>query len=227
MPCPLGFTDDFHINIVAADSNLTVNDAATFALTLLETDTIAGMTETVKFGFSGTEFADTVATPSEGRSFAIRVWASGCTDNDASKTTPANANGQNDTVHAVVKTNNSLGDLTNPVVLSSAAFAAVPSSGTWTTKFIRLYFNIPSRTTALDTIQFVYNIGAGDVAVYTHSGTAAVNHGSGDFTFDVSALTLAQLQNMVIKASYTAVIVAAPETQINLDAMAIELVGTL
>lgn len=155
----------------------------------------------------------------------IRVWGSGATDNDAGKTTPGNANGEADFVRSTVRTALSLGDLTNPVTLTSAAFAACPA-GTYTSKLLRVWFNIPNRIGTLDTMTLRYNIGAGEVVIYTHPGATFVNHNDGTFTFDISALTVAQCQALVLSANYLAAVVAAPEAVINLDAWAIDLAGS-
>ena len=72
-----------------------------------------------------------------------------------------------------------------------------------------------------------YNIGAGDVVFYTATGTNAAAHNTGDFTFDMSAFTLAQLQGIILKASYTAAVVAVPVTVLNLDSWCIEVNGVI
>lgn len=168
------------------------------------------------------EWSDTNIVPTEGWSSVIRVWADGCTDNDGSQTTPANANGQNDAVRSTVKTNNAPLDLTNPVILSTSTYDQVPS-GVYTSKTLRVWFNIPARVLIADTLTLRYNIGAGDVVVFTHAGTAALDHNNGTFTFDISALTVAECQALVFRAQYLAAVVVLPETVINLDAVAIDL----
>lgn len=441
-----GFTDDFRLNIKVTESNAVPTDDQTMAIALTLADTNADLTETVNLGISGSAFDDATAVPSDARAMAIRIWGTGATDNDSSQTTPANANGENDGTFAAVKTNNSLGDLTNPVILSSAAFAGVPanttpdSSGngrtgtlsgtthpaliaspwsgfgnafsfngtdldantsgincgttgtgvsgaftleakirrdrlgvienivgrwgdaastqnyllyfltddklygsvkpsgalvsvvstatvatglhdialTWdgastlrlfvdgvmqptasvtalqapdavtplwigrsnttgggapfpiqgvidevrlsniaryasgytpltapfetdantlglwhcdsqsvASKLIRVFFNIPARGLTADTLTLRYNVGAGDVVIFTHSGTAAVDNNAGQFTFDISGLSQTQVAALVLRAQYQAAVVALPETRINVDAYCIELVGVL
>lgn len=221
------FTDSFSINVKAAESSSVPTDTGAFALALAQSETNAAPSEAVSLGFSGAGINDSNTVPTDARTAAIRVWGTGASDNDSSRTAPANSNGQNDAVFSDVTTNQALGDLTNPVTLTSGAFTSVPSSGTFSSKLIRVYFNIPARILSLDTITMSYNIGAGDVVIYTHSGTASVDHNSGTFTFDISGLTLAQCQALTLKANYLASVVATPETVLNLDAWAIELVGTI
>lgn len=221
--------DGFALRMLLADTNPAVTDAATYVLSLALADTIGTPTDALT-KLSMTGFGDNLATPTDTRSITLRYWGAGSTDNNSSKTNPIRVDGPptfDAAGRSAVKTNNSLGDLTNPVILTTPTFN-VPTSlpGTVTAKIIRVWFNAAVRTTSLDTIKLFYNIGAGDVAIYTH-GTAAFDSNAGTFTFDVGGLTLTQLSTIALKASYTAQVVASPESVINLDAWCIELVTTL
>ncbi len=209
------------------ESNGSLSTLEAFNLNTTSNETNSTSTETNIFQLSGAQFNESNTTPVDVYNSFLRCWASSTTDNDSSRTTPTNANGQNDGTNAIIKTNNALGDLTNPVVLTSSSFNVL-SSGTFTSKKIRAYFSIPARVLNTDTIFLAYNIGASDVHFYNH-GTiiTLVDHSSGDFTFDISGLTLAQLSTIQLKASYQSVLVAVPQTQINLDAWEIELEGGL
>lgn len=180
--------------------------------------------ETNKLAISGAGLNETKGAFSETSVPFFRHWASATTDNNASKTTPANANSQNNGVVATVKTALSLGDLTNPVVLTSTPFGT-PTTGAYSSKKIRAYFNIPARTLGTDTLVLQYKIGAAAaVTFYNHAAiTTLVDHMATGFVFDVSALTLTDLTNISLIASYTSVVVATPQSVINLDAWALEL----
>lgn len=190
----------------------------TIKSTITQQEPNAALTETNNANI--TQF-ESNAIQTEARATQIRCWASTSSDNDASRTTPTNANGQNNGTNALVKTNNSLGNLTNPVILSSTTFNN-PTTGTFASKLIRVWFSIGANALSADTIKLFYNIGAGDITIYTHADIA-VNHSTGTFTFDISGLTLANITAMTLKASYTSAVVASPNTAISLDAWAIEL----
>jgi hypothetical protein len=219
-------SDAFTIAITANDTNATPTETTAFALTLLQNDTNNTPTETAKLNISGTGVSDTNAGQTEGRTIVVRSWATGCSSNDANQAGTANANGSNDGVFCVVKTNNALGDLTNPVILNTGSMNF--PGGTVTSALIRIWFKVPARTTALDTITITATSSGGYSSTpYTHSGTALVDHSSGDFTFDISALTNTQLTNLALHANYTALVVATPETSIQIDAWSIDATETI
>lgn len=206
-----------------AESSASLAHTESFNINLTQPETNAAPLEALRISASGSGLNDTNSALAESQSFKTRHWATASSDNDASRTTPANANGQNDSAVAIIKTNNSLGNLTNPVALTSTTFGT-PAAGTFTAKRIRVFFNIPARATALDTLILQYKLGAAAaITIFTHSGAAALDHSTGSFTFDISALTLAQIQTISLIASYTANLVATPETSIRLDSWSIEL----
>lgn len=203
------------------DINATLSEATRLSISGIS-ETNAAILEANKLTLSG--FSDVNGSLSESTTFKQRYWASASSDNDASRTTPTNANGQNDSTFAIVKTNNALGDLTNPVILTSTTFGT-PASGSFAAKRIRAFFNIPARATTADTPLIIqYKLGAAaPVTIFTHSGTTALDHLAGTFTSDISGLTLAQVQTISLLASYTSAVVAVPETSIRVDAWCVEL----
>lgn len=214
-------TDAFKIAITAADTNALPTDTATLAIADTEVDTNALPSETAKFAISGSALAETNNTPTEVRAVVVRSWATGCSSNDANQAGTANANGANDGVFCVVKTNNALGDLTNPVLLNTGNMNF--PGGVVTSALIRVWFKVPARTTALDTILIKATSSGGfSQTIYTHSGTALVDHSSGDFTFDISTLTNTQLTNLALQGSYMAQVVAVPETSLQIDSWSID-----
>lgn len=213
------------MELIVAESNSALTEVTGFEIDITQTESNAAQTEAVILEVILPE--ETNAVQTETTVAAIRAWGSGSTDNDSSRTTPANANGQNDGVFSIISTNLALGDLTNPVELTTPTFTGAPVSGTFSAKRIRVWFNIGANLATADTIQLFYKIGAGArVAFYTH-GTGAVNYNDGSFTFDVSALSLADLANLDLIASYTALVVAVPLTEIQLDAWCIEYEGII
>ena len=212
----------FNFTIGATETKAALSHAESFNINLTQAETNAALTEANKLTISG--FSDTNAALTETKNTFLRAWAASSTDNDSSRTTPTNADGQNNGTTATIKTNLQVGDLTNPVILTST-FSGIPTTGTFSSKTIRVFYSIPTRTLTADTLTFKYNVGSGDVTFFTHSGTALVNNLTSGQTFDVSSLTLTQLQSIQLKATYLASVVAVPETQINLDSWAIELQG--
>lgn len=182
--------------------------------------------ETALLSISGSDMADTNDVQTEARTIVIRSWATGCSSNTANLANPGNANGANDGATCNVKTNNALGDLTNPVTLSTGSMNF--PGGTVTFALIRVWFRVPARATSLDTITISYNTsGVPSGTLYTHSGTAEVNHLSGDFTFDISGLSNAELAALQLVVSYTAAVVAVPETSLNIDSWSIDATETI
>lgn len=210
---------------IKQDEISTLSSSELFNLTASSSETNPAATEGHLFKLSGSQFNESNSEQSENRNSFLRCWASTSVDNDDSQTTPTNANGQNNASNAIVKTNNALADLTNPVILTSSVFNN-PGTGSFSSKKIRVFFSIPARVLSTDTLFLAYNIGAGDVHFYDHGTiTTLVDHSSGTFIFDISGLTLAQISIIQLKASYQSTLVAVPQTQINLDAWEIELEG--
>lgn len=210
-------TDTFKITD-SGEANTTPTD--TYQPGIVASETNAGQTDSI--GSFKSVQSENNATPTEGHDDFVRYWAVTTSDNDSSKTNPTNADGANNGVFAVVSTMLSFLDFTNPVDLTSTAFGT-PSTGTPTSKKIRVYFNIPAATGA-DTINLQYNDGSGFVNFYTH-GAAAVNHNDGSFTFDISGWTMTQIAAAQLRVRYNANNVLNPVTQVNLDAWCIELEG--
>ncbi len=186
--------------------------------------------------------AETNASQTEGRATSLRYWGSGAvleTDagvayatNHASYTAsnPPAANGQNDGTRAIIRTNLSALDTVNPVVLRTPQFN-VPSSGiSFTAARVRMWFNAPARTAALDTITFQYRFGTSGTwtTFHTYTATTATNHDAGTFTFEFpGGTTLANLNALQMRVRYQAAVVATPETEVRLDAWAAELDVTI
>lgn len=220
------YEDTIKLTSTIVDSNSALSSVDTFALTVTTQESNASKTVTDQLTIqkTGSQNQESNAIPSEARAAYIRYWAGASTDNDSSKTTPTNANGQNDGTNATIKTALSVGDLTNPVALTSTTFG-VASSGTFTSKLIRVWATIAAPVA--DTCTLSYNIGSGDVAFLTVTSTNTLASSTGTFTFDISSLTLSQLASITLKANYLAAVVAVPVSVINLDAWCIELVGTI
>ena len=213
----------FKFTMGLSETKDVLSHSESFNINLNQAESTPALIESANLSVSGSGLNDTNATLAEALSLKTRYWSTVSSDNDVSRTTPTNANGQNDLAVAIVKTNNSLGNLTNPVVLTSTTFGT-PATGTFTAKRIRVFFDIPVRLAALDTLIIQYKLGAAAPAtIFTHTGTAALNHSTGTFTSDISGLTLAQIQTISLLASYTSNVVAAPETSIRLDSWSIEL----
>lgn len=214
-------------NIAFTESNAAQTESVLSRITATNTESNPAQTEAIRASLAGSALNDSIGGQTEVRTSLSRYFATTTSDNDSSRTTPANANGQPDSTNSTIRTNLLLGDLTNPVVLTSTAFASIPTTGTYTAKTLRSFFSIPARVTTADTIVLQYSHSGGAFTTfYTHTGTAAVNNLTTGLTFDVSALTLTQAASIQMRGSYTANIVATPETQINLDAWCVELQRT-
>lgn len=204
------------LGITAAESLGAKTATDAFVIRVTNSETLTG-SETNRLNLMPVAEANSAQV--ETRTAFIRYWASASADNDASRTTPANANGANNATFCTVKTNNSVANLTNPVTATSGVFGT-PGTGTPTAKRLRIFYKVAAAP-ILDTVTLTYNIGAGDVAIRTV--TAAEDFTATGLTFDISGLTLAQVQALSIKASYTAAVVALPTTSIQVDAWAVEL----
>ena len=220
-PNTTGLTDSFNIGIKANDSNIVPGDNVTFALSLTQSDTNAGQTETVQLAFPSPDFQDSNISPTETRLFVVRSWASGCVANTTNLTTASNANNSNDGITCNVKTNNAIGDLSNPVTLTTGSMNF--PGGNVTSSLIRIWFQIPADLVG-DTVTITAtSSGAYSATLFTATGVgSAVNNLNGNFTFNTSALTNLQLTNLVLTVSYTALVVAVPVTSVNIDAWAID-----
>jgi len=226
-PAVPAFTDSFSLGIKVVDSNATPTDAASFAMALSLADSNATPTEAVILKFPAGSFSDTNAAPTDSRSISIRSWATGCTDNDASKTNPANANGQpGGAPYTKVSTNLSLGDITNPVELTTGSMNYT-YGGTGTAKNLYLYFKIAdARVSALDTVVITWSDGTNSGTAWTWGLVAEDRTGTPLIVALADAVALA---TMVVKVTYTASVVAAPQSVlgIQIDAIGLQATTTL
>lgn len=232
-----GISDAIAIAIIAPEiANAIPTDLAAFAVAFLAGDTNAAQTEAAKLSFPSPDFGDASAVPTDARVIVIRTWATGCTTNDASSgntITPANANGQNDGVFAALKTGTGAADTTNPVTLTTG-FLNVPSGLTITHASVVVFFKIASIGVALlDSFSITATASSGySATVWQGPALATVGYPGVDnsvvpLVFNVSALTLAQLQSLVLVASYNSGVVLTPQTTLNIDAWAVDLTVTL
>lgn len=180
--------------------------------------------------------ADTVAPQGDGRTVNVRVVGTGATTNwngatGSDPTSPGNANGQNNGTFAQCTTHFGVTDTNtaNPFTLTSAAFAAVPSGLTILSAVIRIWWKMAAASAATEQVQFTYSLDnfASSTTIGFFQQTAAVDHSTGDYTFDISALTVAQMQALRIRGQYTAAVVATPLTSLEIDAWCIDLTASL
>lgn len=219
-------TDSFKIAITAPDTNALPTDSATLALAVTEPDTNNLPSETAKLSISGSGLADTNALPTEVRTVVVRSWCTGASSNDANQAGVANVNGPNDGVFCTIKTNNALGDLTDPVFVTSGNMNF--PGGTVTSAVLRVWFKIPAGTVGTDTQSILLTSSGGySATAFTHTAAGAVDHSSGDFTFDISSLTNLQLTNLVVKFNYLATVVAVPDQSLQVDAVSIDATETI
>lgn len=214
----------FKFTVGSTETNNVQSTSESFVLNVTVPEALASKTESNKLSLSGTAFNDANASILDVKNTFIRHWATTAVDNDSDKTVPANMIGANNSTFCTVKTNNSLADLTNPVTATASVFGN-PTTGTYTTKKIRIFFKVPARLVATDIITIVYNTGGGNTTLYTHSGTALVDNSISGDLYDVSSLTLTNLSSLNVIGSYTSTLVASPETSLQIDAVAIELEG--
>lgn len=177
-------------------------------------------------------------TPTDVAQITLRYFATAASDNDSSRTTPANATGQTNGTVATVKTNNALGDLTNPVTLTLSSFgtpASLPGA-TITGIRIRVFTKAVGLVQAPgptdDLIQLTVNngVGSGDVVAANNlqfvapPGPDYLTTGYVVMTQSNTIIdTLAELTSLSLTFSYTARVVAAPQGSLQVDAACIEL----
>lgn len=187
--------------------------------------------EGAAFKISGTGMNDSNTTPTEVRTMTLRSWASGCVTNAGTGNTvnPANANGQNNGVFANCAPG-ATGDLTNPVTVTTGSMN-FPGGLTVISAQLRIFFKVGS---ILAAVADNLNITATSTSGYSSTpwqgpALATLLYGGEDYsaaglTFSLAGLTVTQLQNLQLKASYNAGIVALPQTSIQIDAWCIEAV---
>ena len=232
-----GISDGFTLKITAAEAaSPAPTEATAFALAVATGETNVTPTEAAQLKFPPPDFGDTALVPTDARVILLRYWATGCTTNDTTTgatITPANANGQNDGVFAALKTGTGTADTTNPVTLTTGSLN-VPSGLTITHASIIVYFKLASIGIALlDSFSITATASSGySATVWQGPALATIGYPGVDFSavpmkFDISALTLAQLQSLVLTASYNSGVVLTPQTTLNIDAWAVELTVTL
>lgn len=228
IPPGIGFTDDFSLGIKLEDSNATPTDADTYAMQFAQTDTIAAQTEAVQLGFSGPDFNDSNAVPTDARSALIRVWLSGSAGTGV--TDPGNANGPNDGTLAVIST--ALAGPTNEVMLSTLG-PNVPSGITFSSAILTVWFR--ARTTLVTStariqIEAIAATFTSPVTVFTQSTLAGdTNNLSTPLTFDLVAAginTLAKLQDMRFRAETIDAAAGVTPAILDVDAAACDIVAT-
>ena len=232
-----GISDAIAIAIIAPEiPNALPTDLAAFALAVLSSDTNLAQTEATKLSFPAPDFGDASPVPTESRLIVVRYWATGCTTNDASTgqtIAPANANGQNDGVFAALKTGTGTPDTTNPATVVTGSFN-VASGLTITHASVLVWFKMASIGVALlDSFSIVATASSGfNATVWQGPALATVGWPGVDYStvplvFNVSSLTLAQLQSLVLTASYNSGVVLTPQTTLNIDAWSVDLTATL
>jgi hypothetical protein len=234
---PAGFTDAFTLKIGVADSTASPTDAATFAIALAQADSNAGQSETVKLAFPAPDFTDANLTPTEARQLALRCWATGCTTNETAtgnNVNPAAANGQNDGVFAQCHTGSGTPPSTvNPNTVTTGSMN-VPGGLTIISAQLRMYFKTGAIAAAVaDNLNITASSTGGYLNVVWQGPALATllypgeDYSVSGLTVNLTGLTLTQLQNMQLKASYTAGILALPQTTIQIDAWAVEIVASI
>ena len=232
-----GISDAIAIAIIAPEiANALPTDLAAFALAVLSSDTNLAQTEATKLSFPAPDFGDASPAPTDARTIVVRFWATGCTTNDASAgqtIAPANANGQNDGVFAPLKTGTGTADTTNPATVTTGSFN-VPSGLTITHASVVVWFKIASIGVALlDSFSITASASSGySATVWQGPALATIGYPGADYSivplvFNVSALTLAQLQSLVLTASYNSGVVLTPQTTLNIDAWSVDITATL
>lgn len=182
---PAGFTDDFSIELVVADSTSTPTDAATYEIALAESDTNAGQTETVTLGFPAGNFGDDNIAPSDAQAFTARVWLTG--NAGSGVTSPANADGQNNGTVATLATalaGSSTETMTSPIG------PAIPAGMTLTSVIYRGWFTSANTLVTSKGELRARSSSAlfAEVLMFRNQDlNTTVDHSSGDFTFDLIA----------------------------------------
>lgn len=218
---PAGFTDSFSIALTFPDTNTVPTDAASYAMTLAQSDSNAGHSDSVELKFPAGVYVDSSTAPSDVKDFAVRVWLSG--SSGAGVTNPTNADGQNNGTNATVSTAplgsntetlTSLVGVNLPAGLSVASavyrgwFALTVSLGTSTGRVIA------HSSTAL----------FADVTMFTSNSTTS--HATGTFTFDLVAAgidTSAKLQSLEIYHQTQDAVAGVTPAVMSVDAGSIEL----
>ena len=231
------FTDAIGLAITAAEiPNATPTETTAFAIAVLTQDTNVLPTEAVQLKFPPPDFGDTSPVPTDARTIVIRCWATGCTTNDASAgqtIAPANANGPNDGVFASLKTGTGTADTTNPATVATGSLN-VPAGLTITHASVLVWFKMAGIGIALlDSFSITATASGGYSATVWQGpalatiGWSGVDNSTVPLVFNVTALTIAQLQSLVLTASYNSGVVLTPQSTLFIDAWSVDLTSTL
>lgn len=219
-------TDELNnLELLYAETNLVPTDLASFELDLSYAESNSIPAETLRLAISGLD--ETNPPPADSSTVTFRHWAISSEDNAGSATTPANANGQPNGVFANVRTAAQVGNITNPVEVVSSTVGGVPVTqpAGLIAKRCRIFYTTPARAAALDTVTLQRDAGSSSVrTILATIGTAAENFGQGTNgrAFSLDELTWSAFRIVWMFANYQAVVVASPETAIQLDAWCLE-----
>lgn len=219
------FVDAFSLQVLVADTNAAPTDNVTYAMTLAQSDTNAGQTETVELGFPAGVYTDSNVPPSDVNGFNILVWLSGSSGSGVAS--PANANGQNDGSFATISTAVAGSATEEMLSILGANIGAVSFSSC----IYRGWFDI---STPLVTSR-------GVLTAYSQTGLfspitmldfsalgGSLNHLAGTFTFDLLAAgvdTPAKLASLRMSHATQDAVAGVTPAVMRVDAGAIELLG--
>jgi len=222
-----GLTDAFKLNIVAADSNATPTDNASFLLKLLEADSNNAPTDAASLKFPAGDFGDSNPAPTDARTVTLRVWLSNSAGTGV--TNPANANGANDGTFAVLQT--TIGG--SATITMTSDIGSNIGTITFSTVLYRGWFNLTT-TLLTSTVSIIAHSSSAlftDITMFTFSGlNGNVNHNTGDFTFDLFAAgvnTLAKLQSLQILHRTNDAVAGVTPAVLNVDAGATDIVAVI
>lgn len=158
-----------------ADSNASQTDAAFFAITDAESETIAAQVEALTVSASGSGLSEAVDGQSESVASTLVRWATSNTTAGTAPTNPANAEGSNDGTVAQVKA----GGITNGTSTLTLTIAA-PLTGVTAgaSVQIRAYYAITAGVTETFTVQIRYRqvgFGADTVVALPVTGNYLAN----------------------------------------------------
>lgn len=217
--------DAVTLKILTADAYAGSADAATFAMTLTQTDSYLGASEAVKLTFpTPPDFGDSYLGASDASLFTLRVWLSG----SAGGTNPANANGANNGTVATLQTAPAGA---STITMTSTLGANVPAGISVASAVYRGWFrSVNTLTTSSGTLT-MHSTSAlfSDVTMFTNAAlSTTVDHLAGDFTFDLVAAginTAAKLGSCQMIHTVTDAVAGVSPHVLTVDAGAIDLVG--
>lgn len=184
-------------------------------------------TESTTLTFPAGNFDDPNTAPTDARSALLRVWLANSAGTDVSN--PANANGANNGVNAVVQT---AALASNPETLTSDIGVNVGAGLTFSALTYRGWFR--ARTTLVTSTAAVIahssTAAFADITMFTQSTlNGDTNHLGGTFTFDLLAAgvdTLAKLQSLQIFHRTTDAVAGVTPAILDVDAGAADIVAT-